>query len=473
MGASHFTEEDRAAAKRRRELEEKIDRDDRLTPATKTVGRELLRWINRDVGYSWISAAKLAAKIKLSPRAVAYALPQLERCGYFVAEPRRGRTTLYKAVYDLPAAPATSAKFAGVTSANFAVHLRKKRPKTSAKFADKTLREISNKNLSEAPPPASGWQARKEAGHAALAKLRAQVEAQQEATDEESKTIEPIELTATVERSPLSALPVTKPKRSEHTTRALADLAARKGRPVPPPPVIQLEPDVRTITADQVAAVITNKPVPPAAIDVTPPPEAPMLTPLASEVVSPQWDTCLQFAAEWGGINLDHAVEVVSAMVAKRPIEDVHYHFGKVAKLHRSGQKKLTLVERAIAKELADLHPAQGDLFAPSPGVLALGATSPPAGAAPPPQALVFDLAALREYASQIAAWQPQFDAATAQRVAREWMATAGVKRLGQLFATVGPRKRSGAFKFGWIKDRVDNPRALPPARRTAQGSSS
>jgi hypothetical protein len=116
---------------------------------------------------------------------------------------------------------------------------------------------------------------------------------------------------------------------------------------------------------------------------------------------------------------------------------------------------------------------AQGDLFAPSPGVLALGATSPPAGAAPPPQALVFDLAALRQYAAQIAAWQPQLDAAAAQRVAREWMAAAGVKRLGQLFAKVGPRKRSGAFKFRWVEDLVDNPRPLRPARRQAQGSRS
>jgi hypothetical protein len=443
MCASHFTEEDRAAAKRRRELEEQIDRDDRLTPATKTVGRELLRWINRDVGYSWISAAKLAAKIKLSPRAVAYALPQLERCGYFAGEHRRGRTTLYKAVYDLPAAPPTSANFAVVTSAKFAVHLRKKRPKTSAKFAHKTHREISNKDLSEAPPPPSP----------------PAVEAQQEAANGASKTIEP---RATVERSPPSARPETTPKRSEHGARALADLAARKGRPVPPPPSIQLEPDVRTITADQVAAVVSDKPIPTAAIDVTPR-EAPMLTPVAAE-----WDACLQLVAEWGGINLDRAVETVTAMVAKLPIERVQHHFSKVAKLHRSGGNKLDLVERAIAKELADLHPAQGDLFAPSPDVMALGATSPPAGAAPPPQAFVFDLAALREYASQIAAWRPDLDAATAQRVAREWMTAAGVKRLGQLFAKVGPRKRSGAFKFRLIEDLVANPRPLRPARRQA-----
>ena len=219
-----------------------------------------------------------------------------------------------------------------------------------------------------------------------------------------------------------------------------------------------------------------NPPLPPA--DVPAPsiatitPEASTLTPVAGEAVSPEWDACLQLAAEWGGINLDRAVETVTAMVGKLSIEGVQHHFSKVAKLHRSGPKKLELVERAIAKELADLHPAQGDLFAPSPGVLALGATSPPAGAAPPPPALVFDLAALREYAGQIAAWQPQLDAATAQRVAREWMAAAGVKRLRQLFAKVGPRKRSGAFKFDWIKDRVDNPRPQRPARRQAQGSS-
>jgi len=232
------------------------------------------------------------------------------------------------------------------------------------------------------------------------------------------------------------------------------------------------QPDVRIITTDQVAAVITNKPIPPTAIDVTPPAEAAMLTPVASEPVCPEWDVCLQFASDWGGSSVDRAVQVVTGMVTNLPIERVHDHFSKVAKLHRSGGNKLELVERAIAKEFADLHPAQGDLFAPSPGVLALGATSPPAGAAPPPPALVFDLAALREYAGQIAAWQPQLDAATAQRVAREWMAAAGVKRLRPLFAKVGPRKRSGAFKFDWIKDRVDNPRPQRPARRQAQGSS-
>jgi hypothetical protein len=155
------------------------------------------------------------------------------------------------------------------------------------------------------------------------------------------------------------------------------------------------------------------------------------------------------------------------------PIERVQHHFSKVAKLHRSGGNKLDLVERAIAKEFADLHPAQGDLFAPSPGVLPLGATSRPAGAAPPPPALVFDLAALREYASQIAAWQPQLDAATALRVAIEWLAAAGAKRLALLFATVAPRKRSGAFKFEWIEERVANPRPLRPARRQARGSGS
>ncbi len=209
------------------------------------------------------------------------------------------------------------------------------------------------------------------------------------------------------------------------------------------------------------------------ALDVTPPPEAPTLTPVAGEAVSPEWDTSLQLAAEWGGINLDHAVEVVTAMVGKLPIERVHYHFSKVAKLHRSGPRKLELVERAIAKELADLHPAQGDLFAPSPGVWALGARSPAAWAAPPPQALVFDLAALREYAAQIATWKRDLDGPTAQRVAREWMAAAGVKRLRQLFANVGPRKRSGAAKFAWVEERVANPRPLRQGRRQARGSRS
>src|ERR1700730_15128538 len=93
--ASDFTDEDLAAAKQRRELEEKIDRDGRLTPAMRTVGRELLRSVNREAGYAWPSAGKLAQKLRLSTRAAEYALPKLEQCGYFKGERRPGRTTLY------------------------------------------------------------------------------------------------------------------------------------------------------------------------------------------------------------------------------------------------------------------------------------------------------------------------------------------------------------------------------------------
>jgi hypothetical protein len=425
MSASHFTEEDLAAAKRRRELEEKIDRDDRLTPAARTVGRELLRWVHREIAYAWLSASKLAATLKLCTRTAERGLAQLERCGYFVGERRQGQTTLYRPVYEVPAKAPTSVKMSEVTSVKMSDHLRQKRPRTSVKMSDKSLLEISKKNLSEAPPPPSP----------------PAVEAQQ-AADKERKTID------------LTATPP-----DEGLARALASFAACK-------------PSAST-AADQVTAVITDKPIPTAAIDVTSR-EAPMLTltPVADETVSPEWDVCLQLAAEWGGINLDRAVQLVTAMTAKLPIERVHHQFSKVAALHRSGRKKLDMVERGIAKEFAVLHPAQGDFFAPSPWSATSGATSPPAGAAPPPQALVFDLAALRQYAAQIAAWRPDLDASTAQRMAKEWMAGAGVNRLRQPFATVAARKRSGAFKFGWIEDRVANPRPLRPARRQARGSS-
>jgi len=73
----------------------------------------------------------------------------------------------------------------------------------------------------------------------------------------------------------------------------------------------------------------------------------------------------------------------------------------------------------------------------------------------------------------QIAEWRPDLDGPSAQRIATAWMTAAGAKRLGQLFATVAPRKRSGAFKFDWLEERVANPRPLRPARRQAQGSSS
>jgi hypothetical protein len=129
-----------------------------------------------------------------------------------------------------------------------------------------------------------------------------------------------------------------------------------------------------------------------------------------------------------------------------------------------------------LVKERVD-NPAQGDLFAapitPSPDVMGLGATSPPCGAAPPPTALVLDLAALRQYAAQIAAWRPDLDGATAQRKATEWTTAAGAKRIGQLFEKVAPRKRSGAAKFAWVEERVANPRPLRQGRRPARGSRS
>jgi hypothetical protein len=181
-------------------------------------------------------------------------------------------------------------------------------------------------------------------------------------------------------------------------------------------------------------------------------------------------DACLQLSCEWGEITLDRAVEIVTAMVGMLPIERVHHHFSTVTKCHRSGGKKLDLVERAIAKELADLNPVQGDFFSPSPWSATSGVTSPPAGAAPAPQALVFDLAALRQYAAQIVTWRPDLDWPTAQRKAKEWMAAAGAKRLAQFFATITPRKRSGAFKFEWLEEHVANPRPLRPARRQARG---
>ena len=108
--ASHFTEEDLAAAKRRRELEEKIDRDDRLTPATRTVGRELLRHVHREIGYAWLSAATLAKTLRLARVTVERALPVLERCGYFKGKHRDGKTTLFSPVDELPTAPPTSIK---------------------------------------------------------------------------------------------------------------------------------------------------------------------------------------------------------------------------------------------------------------------------------------------------------------------------------------------------------------------------
>jgi hypothetical protein len=218
--------------------------------------------------------------------------------------------------------------------------------------------------------------------------------------------------------------------------------------------------------------------VPLDAINVTPP-EAPTVTLVAAVPVSAEsvlMDACVQFASEWGGTKFERAVEIVTGMVAKRPIEPVHVHFTKVAKLHRSGPQKLQLVEQAIAKEVSALNSAQSDLFAatisPSPSATPLGVTSPPAGGALPPTATLFDLAALRQCAGQIATWRPQYDAATAQRIATQWMNEAGAKRLTLLFATAAPRKRSGAWKFEWVENHVAHPRPLRPARRQVRGAS-
>jgi hypothetical protein len=237
-------------------------------------------------------------------------------------------------------------------------------------------------------------------------------------------------------RQPLSSVP-------NADARNLAKSAPPTSPVTPPPPPAE-------VPAPSVATIVP---------EVPPSPESTMM------------DACLEFAADWAGTNLDHAVQLVTAMIAKLPIERVHHHFAAVARAHRSGRRKLDLVDKAIDRELLDL--AQPDLFGPSPAVAALGATSPPAGAAPPPSAVVLDLPALRECAAQIAAWRPDLDGPTAQRIATAWMTAAGAQRLTQYFAAVGARKRSGAYKFGWIEERIANPRPLRPARRKAQGSAS
>jgi ribosomal protein S25 len=222
--ASDFTEEDLAAAKRRRELEEKIDRDDRLTPAFRTVGRELLRWVHREVEHSWISAGGLAKKLKLSVATVERALPTLERCGYFVGTHRPGQSTLYQRVDELPTAPPTSIKMREVTSRKMSKAPPSKRTKNLHQNEGESLREISLKNLSEAPPPPpTVRQADREA------------------------TLALIMRTHNCDRS---------------AAAAILDAIPDRVTTAPPP---------RTITADQVAAVITDKPIPPTAIDVTPP----------------------------------------------------------------------------------------------------------------------------------------------------------------------------------------------------------
>jgi len=105
-----------AAAKRRREFEEKIDRDERLTAATRTVGRELLRWVNSRHGYAWPAAETLAKKLGLSERTVRRGMKQLQKYGYFACERRPGRPTLSRPIRELPRTPPTPDKMSGVVS---------------------------------------------------------------------------------------------------------------------------------------------------------------------------------------------------------------------------------------------------------------------------------------------------------------------------------------------------------------------
>ena len=128
----------------------------------------------------------------------------------------------------------------------------------------KALRSKLYRSARYAPPETPGYFEPAIEEEIAIRTTRA-AEGQQRkkrATNEERK----IEPTAAIELPP-SLPPTTEPKRSEHGPR---------------------EPDVRTVTADQVATVLTNKLAPLGAINVTPPREAATLTVVAGEPVSPR-----------------------------------------------------------------------------------------------------------------------------------------------------------------------------------------
>src|SRR5258708_30938792 len=259
---------------------------------------------------------KAAAELKVHPKTIQRGIRSLVENGHMIEFGRHKRNVVYHATMK---EPATESPVVGQRVSNYgggvvgqrmsnyrsdraaptarsrthAVQgsLDRSSPYLDTRCPRDSLENLPGSDSTEAPPPPSP----------------PAVEAQR-AADEERKRID---LTAT--------------PRDEGLARALAGFAACK-------------PSGRTIAADEVAAVITDKPIPTAAIDVTPR-EAPMLTPVAAE-----WDACLQLVAEWGGINLDRAVETVTAMVAKLPIERVQHHFSKVSKLHPSAPNKLELI---------------------------------------------------------------------------------------------------------------------------------
>jgi hypothetical protein len=187
-----------------------------------------------------------------------------------------------------------------------------------------------------------------------------------------------------------------------------------------------------------------------------------MLTVVAGEPVSPEstmMDASVQFASEWGATKFDRAVEIVTAMVTK---------LGRRSLIWLSAQSRAsyrTCIRCSLIYSLTRL---------PLPPPQRRWGRRRPRPGPPLPRPQRCSISPHCDNArGQIAAWRPDLDAATAQRIATAWMNEAGAKRLASLFATVAPRKRSGAFKFDWIEDLVAHPRPLRPARRQAQSSSS
>jgi len=365
----------------------------------------LLRHVHREIGYAWLSAATLAKTLKLARVTVERALPVLERCGYFKGKHRDGKTTLFSPVDELPTAPPTSIKMSEVTSRKMREAPPSKRTKNLRQNEGESLREISLKNLSEAPPPPS-----------------AAAEAQQSkrAADEERKTID---LTAT--------------PRDEGLARALAGFAACK-------------PSGRTITADQVATVITSKPIPPTSIDVTP---------VAGDQVTiaptAERDTWKHKLTKWGEPEAT-VDELMTRGVAIAGEKGFDHLVATVPEKHSSQEKLASIYRRLNAIEIKDRQPTLWQFVGecPAPAIV----DTVPAGECPAPAIVDIGIRGCpsgvwRTWMALLRQWGNS--EAGARALLSEWIEIASAKVIGTFFEKQAVSHRPNAEKTPWIAGQI------------------
>ena len=77
----------------RMQMQDELLHDGRLSPASRLVGIEILRCVNRVYGYAWPGNGTVADRLGVTSRTVSTSVAELERAGYFrVARNVKGRT---------------------------------------------------------------------------------------------------------------------------------------------------------------------------------------------------------------------------------------------------------------------------------------------------------------------------------------------------------------------------------------------